>query len=601
MIVPGSSFALERSPLLLLLVLTLHCSMIWAQPADCLDERPGHIIRSIKIEARYVPASLVLPVKRGDEFTPDKVRTLRRAVTDALQKEKDKHEVELTVLGKLPLVDLSFVRACGLPAPPATCQAEGLTDKCTDVVVRVYALSVDALSLGSGLLLPFPRSNKFTFLSSVPRPLRIFNPKFGITQDQKLGTMPKLSTSTDLMALHKLLDNESVGAGKTALLLKAEGGRSLNKQFYTSQVSLQWTLRQPTEQVESFGLATNFTADHLPQKEDQYWQNAFRIGGHVALNPTAGIVNRLVLNAAYRRSGHRLIHPRVTDNIQTAEHSLEGRALLEGHLKNDFFRAAVWFDGGKPAMITSSYQRVAATFGYTIELPVGEHTIGVEALVGAGYGSAQTPEYARFYGGNTLNNFLYEDLQDQNFVAMPSGPLLRSAGRNQAGINLPGGLQRGGNSFQHFNLTASLPLPGLAFPLIPKEQVTPNATLRTLIKDFAVDSAVEVLSDTLQGEGLSRAEADKKAAKIFKQIRPGINYLADYAKVFALKPLVMFDAARLTRPGNLDAQTRYAFGGGLQLTVVVAKFEIGYMYAVHRYNGDPHGNFVARLVFQNLF
>ncbi len=600
MIAPLSS-ALERTLLGLLWVVVLHCTVAWAQPADCLDERPGHLIRSIKIEGRYVPASLVLPVKRGDEFTPAKVRALRMAVINALQKEKDKHAAELTVLGKLPLVDLSLARACGLPVPPATCQAEGLTDKCTDVVVRVYALSVDALSLGSGLLLPLPRSNKFTFLSNVPRPLRLFNPKFGVTQDQKLGTMPKLSTSTDLLALHKMLHDESVGASKSALLLKAEGGRSLNKQFYTSQASLQWTLRQPTEQVESFGLATNFAADHLPQKEDQYWQNAFRLGGHVALNPAAGFVSRVALNAAYRRSGHRLIRPRVTDNIQTAEHSFEGRALLEGRFKNDFFRAAVWFDGGKPAIAVNSYQRVTATFGYTTELPVGEHTIGVEALVGAGHASAQTPEYARFYGGNTLNSFLYEDPQDPNFVALPGGPLLRSAGRNQTGANLTSGIQRGGNSFQHLNLTVSLPLPGLAFPLIPNEQVTPNATLRTLVKGFAVDSAVEVLSETLQSEGLSRAEADKKAAQIFRQIRPGVNYLADYAKVFALKPLVMFDAARLTRPGNLDAQTRYALGGGLQLTVVVVKFEIGYMRAVRRYEGDPRGNFIARLVFQNLF
>jgi len=477
---------------------------------------------------------------------------------------------------------------------------EGLGDKCTDVIVRVYALSVDALSLGSGLLLPLPRSNKFTFLTNVPRPLRIFNPKFGLIQDQKLGTMPKLLVSTDLMALPKILDGES-GTNKSALFLKAEGGRSLNKQFYTSQASLQWTLRQPTEQIESFGLVTNFVADHSPQKNDQYWQNAFRIGGHVALNPAVGVVNRLALNAAYRHSGHRLIRPSVADNIQTTENSFEGRALLEGRIKSDFFRAAVWFDGSRPAITAKSYQRVVATFGYTTELPVGENTIGVEAVVGAGYASSSTPEYARFYGGATLGSFLYEDPHDSNFVVMPSGPLLRSAGRNQAGTNLTSSLQRGGNSFQHLNLTVSVPLPGLAFPLIPNEQVTTNKTLRMLVKGFAVDSAVEALSETLQSEGLSKEEADKKAEKMFKQIRPGINYLADYAKVFALKPLVMFDAARQTRQGTLNAQTRYAFGGGLQLTIVVAKFEIGYLHAVRRFQGDPRGNLVARLVFQNLF
>lgn len=579
------------------LLFVLPCGALWAQPATCLDERPGHLIRSIKIEVRYPPASLVLPVKRGDEFTPDNVENLRQAVSAAMRKEINNRGQELAVLGKLPVVEFQFARACGLPVPSATCQAEGLTDKCTDVVVRYWAFGLDPVSLGSGLLLSLPRSNKFTFLSDVPRPLRLFNPKFSVTQDEKLGTMPKLATSTDLLALR----DESDGVKKTALHLKAEGGRSLNKQFYTSQASLQWTLRQPTDQIESFGFATNFAADHLPQKEDQYWQNTLRLGGHIALNPASGILNRVALNAAYRRSGHRLIRPLVADNIKTTEHSFEGRALLEGRIKSDFFRTAVWFDGGKPAITAAGYQRVAATFGYTTELPVGEHTIGIEAVLGAGRASARTPEYARFYGGNTLGSFLYEDSQDPVFVAMPGGPLLRSAGRNQTGTTLSGNLQRGSNSFQHFNLTMSLPLPGLAYPLIPKEQVTPTSTLRDLIKGFAVDSAAEVLIETLESEGLSHDKAEKKAKQIFKQIRPGINYLADYAKVFALKPLVMFDAARQTRPGIVNAQTRYAFGGGLQLTVVVAKFEIGYMHATRRYPGDPRGNLVARLVFQNLF
>jgi hypothetical protein len=63
----------------------------------------------------------------------------------------------------------------------------------------------------------------------------------------------------------------------------------------------------------------------------------------------------------------------------------------------------------------------------------------------------------------------------------------------------------------------------------------------------------------------------------------------------------MFYAARIAAPGNLDNQTRYAIGGGLQLTIVVAKFEAGYMYGAKRIGGDPPGNFVMRLVFQNLF
>jgi hypothetical protein len=59
--------------------------------------------------------------------------------------------------------------------------------------------------------------------------------------------------------------------------------------------------------------------------------------------------------------------------------------------------------------------------------------------------------------------------------------------------------------------------------------------------------------------------------------------------------------ANISRFGSPSVQTRFAFGGGIQLTVVVAKFEIGYMRSLHCYDGDQYGNIIARLVFQNLF
>jgi hypothetical protein len=80
-----------------------------------------------------------------------------------------------------------------------------------------------------------------------------------------------------------------------------------------------------------------------------------------------------------------------------------------------------------------------------------------------------------------------------------------------------------------------------------------------------------------------------------------VNFLADQANLFSVKPLIMFDAARLRAPGTSNNQTRIGIGGGLQLTLVIPKFEAGYMHTVRRVAGDPQGNFVMRLVFQNLF
>jgi hypothetical protein len=63
----------------------------------------------------------------------------------------------------------------------------------------------------------------------------------------------------------------------------------------------------------------------------------------------------------------------------------------------------------------------------------------------------------------------------------------------------------------------------------------------------------------------------------------------------------MFDEARMTRNDSGDPQSRYSVGGGLELTIVIARFQAGYMHAVNRFPGEKRGNFVFRLVFTNLF
>ena len=80
-----------------------------------------------------------------------------------------------------------------------------------------------------------------------------------------------------------------------------------------------------------------------------------------------------------------------------------------------------------------------------------------------------------------------------------------------------------------------------------------------------------------------------------------LGFVADRANTYSIKPLFMFDAGRINVPGATKGQTRFGFGGGLQFTIVIAKFEAGYMRTLHRLSGDNKGNFVMRLFFQNLF
>src|SRR5689334_21196076 len=118
---------------LVFVVLTLMSAGVsLAQTGECRDEWPGHKVRSVKIKARWLPSNLDLPLKRGDDFTPDKLRDTRLALIKAINDEKDKYAVEFLKLKRLQLVDVNFVRGCGRKLPATTCQAEGLGTDCVD-------------------------------------------------------------------------------------------------------------------------------------------------------------------------------------------------------------------------------------------------------------------------------------------------------------------------------------------------------------------------------------------------------------------------------------------------------------------------------------
>jgi hypothetical protein len=89
--------------------------------------------------------------------------------------------------------------------------------------------------------------------------------------------------------------------------------------------------------------------------------------------------------------------------------------------------------------------------------------------------------------------------------------------------------------------------------------------------------------------------------KMFDQeILPITNFIADHANVIAVKPMFMFDIANNGLQG-IDSQTRFGLGGGMQIDVVIARFELGYMAALNRLPGDSRGSFVGRLILRRLF
>jgi hypothetical protein len=230
---------------------------------------------------------------------------------------------------------------------------------------------------------------------------------------------------------------------------------------------------------------------------------------------------------------------------------------------------------------------------------------------------------------------------------------MRTLGRNEGGIG-NANLALGGTSYWHANVNISIPVPAWSRPLIPHEWVTLSpkragdeefeghvpaganicrdlkSTVKTLVRVSGTNLMVsqqarDLLTDAQKNDlrlsnkenrtpeedrRLNDATAALAAAKakvqpqiedLFnKEILPITDFIADHANIFAVKPLVLFDVAHLGQRG-IATPTRYGMGGGVQLDIVLARFELGYVAALKRLPGDARGNFFGRLVLRRLF
>ena len=467
----------------------------------------------------------------------------------------------------------------------------------------------------------------------------------------------------------------------TKLLLNVKAQKSIDKSFYNTDTGLVFSRAKALKRFQNLVLETNFIANNRPQGEGTFLQNSVTAGGSTDVRVKIGPFRLINLGGKYRWSSNRFFRTSTTSEL-TSENAMEGRVFADGNLKNGLLRASVWFDSGWPSVRSDNYQRLAVVAGYSKEFVMprkkeyhkialfgsecytpyeetpktNDPAIGVEVLAGAGRAWGKVPEYARFYGGNSSTNFLYDEPSSQNLVAFPGGPLLRSAKRQQAGILTGSGSIFGGTSYWHFNANVSLPIPGWSQPLIPAELVgsTPRQKNETeldgkvpegelVCRDlkFQIKSQVrkggrELLLARVAHDALSKAEQDAlrrsprdpnlsaaelqavndataayQAAKkrlapevdrtIQEEIAPITDFIADHADIYSIKPLMMVEAARLDAPDAIRSRTRYGFGGGLQVNVVTVRFEAGYLFAANRLPGDGHGNFVFRMVFRRFF
>jgi hypothetical protein len=228
-------------------------------------------------------------------------------------------------------------------------------------------------------------------------------------------------------------------------------------------------------------------------------------------------------------------------------------------------------------------------------------------MAGIGYAFSELPEYAGYYGGNHTANFLYESFDSFNFSQLSTGPLFRGTGEQQLGVKTATGSIRAGSSYWHINFNAALPLPFAFFPLIPNEEIMSeregkSVTLKQVLKK-SVKQSENMAAATLkfQNSDWDDKKAKHEARRIFSSIQPVVDYLADKANVYSVKPVFMMDCASIGNKAFLDQDIRLGIGGGIQFSIINAKFEVGYMRTVYGLDQDDKDNIFARLFFKTSF
>ena len=290
-----------------------------------------------------------------------------------------------------------------------------------------------------------------------------------------------------------------------------------------------------------------------------------------------------------------------SSEASNTETGWEVHALGQGNPLKGTARLGLWFDAGYPDPGNGPYQRLAGRAGYAIELGQGHQSIGVTVNLGAGHAWGAVPAYSRFFAGNTNVDYLYETLSSPTLKQFPTGPVLRSLGEQEAGLAYAADRVNGGTGFWNLGLNLSFPIKRWSRPLVPDIAVDERSNLSRKLKGAAELAAAGLTTYLIDVEGRpDNEETEAETEKIMnRDVRPVIRYLADRANVYAFKPMLLVDVAHLSDRA-IGRQSWLGAGAGVQLTIVNARFEAGYLRTIAGTNTNT-GNVFLRLNIQNFY
>ena len=532
---------------------------------------------------------------------------------------------------------------------------------CVDVIVKYTVIPVNTANPASNIL-DLARSNQLRFYRELPRPLLALDPILTIENDTTYGASLYGAIKTDLLNLPSLLaGNKPDAERRTTLLLTANGRKSLELPFFSVNTSILFSRSRPGGRLTNLLIGGGYSTEQDKRGSSNFQMESTRFRADAQMKVPSRLVNQLTLGVDYQRKRNRL-EP-ITGPVESSvENFVSSRLITDGNLANGFLRAAAWIDHASPAD-GESYTRFSTQLGYSKNFSLkrtgcsietdesgprcvfdekNPPVLGVELLFGLGRSWGTVPEHARFFGGNGGGNFLYDSHDAQTMIDAPTGPLFKSIGRNQAGARFSASGISGGTSYEFLSTSVSIPIKSWSRPLIPSVAIIDRPTdggcegcssLKTVLKN-QVASGKEFYLDVLAWQSLTdqqredfalgdkpdptpeeKARFEKanaaydaarlrftpKANAVWEEITPTVEFIADRANLYSVKPLVMFDIARVSVRGYESGKVRLGLGGGLQVNVVVAKFELGYIRTVRGLPGDGSGNFIIRTIFEKLF
>ena len=570
---------------------------ISAQSIVCntISAEMNYTVASVKIMGRWLPSKLQQKVDEligvGQLFDPAKV-----GLAEELVRKQIVDNERIFTIRLLGSTSVLFITSDICPI------ADSTNSKKVAIVIHSYYLRIDLYNLGNNIL-PIPRTAKPTFYNQVPSILLATAPNVAILNDSRFGTSGVIQTTTDLFHIPGIAKS-SGSTKKLRLCLSLNLRKSFNNSFYNFATVLQLFHPVYADTTLGWSFGIMYTKAEQPMGINNYNNNFTRFFGVIEGNGKGLFFTKYTIGGSVGFSQNKYLQQ--TNKFQNAETDYVLNAFSEGRIAKGLSRWGIWFNTAIPGndVTLKPYHRVACKFGYAVSLGSGHSNVDMETILSYGYTWKTPPGYNEYFAGNAFSNFLYTPLNSFINMPFPQGPVIRSLGEKEGGIPARSNGISGGTSYWGMNLTFSIPVTKWARPLIPDiviQESPRRITLRKAIKGQVTTAKSAIADDLALNGGLSDDEADATADRIVnKDIKPTINYLADQANIYSVKPVIFFDAGQLKKR-NIDNLIWTAAGLGLQINVVNARLEIGYIQTLLPKSDDSKGNFLIRFLVQNFY